>query len=81
MQEQIASGLLAVLPPTPVTMEELPEAHQAMWENRHQGANYVAVHALPREGLKTKDELYYEAYESTDYNIVQVDNDDWQKLI
>ena len=58
MQEQIASGLLAVLPPTPVTMEELPEAHQAMWENRHQGANYVAVHALPREGLKTKDELY-----------------------
>jgi acrylyl-CoA reductase (NADPH)/3-hydroxypropionyl-CoA dehydratase/3-hydroxypropionyl-CoA synthetase len=29
-----------------------------MWENRHQGANYVAVHALPREGLKTKDELY-----------------------
>ena len=30
---------------------------------------------------KTKDELYYEAYESTDYNIAQVDNDDWQKLI
>ena len=58
MQEQIASGLLAVLPPTPVTMDELPEAHQAMWENRHQGANYVAVHALPRAGLKTKEELY-----------------------
>ncbi len=58
MQEQIASGLLAVLPPTPVTMEELPEAHQAMWENRHKGANYVAVHALPRAGLKTKEELY-----------------------
>ena len=58
MQEQIASGLLSVLPPTPVTMDELPEAHQAMWENRHQGANYVAVHALPRPGLKTKEELY-----------------------
>jgi acrylyl-CoA reductase (NADPH)/3-hydroxypropionyl-CoA dehydratase/3-hydroxypropionyl-CoA synthetase len=58
MQEQIASGFLAVLPPTPVPMEELPEAHQAMWENRHQGANYVAIHALPRAGLKSKEELY-----------------------
>ena len=58
MQEQIASGLLTVLPPTPVTMQELPGAHQAMWENNHQGANYVAVHALPRPGLKTKEELY-----------------------
>jgi acrylyl-CoA reductase (NADPH)/3-hydroxypropionyl-CoA dehydratase/3-hydroxypropionyl-CoA synthetase len=58
MQEQIASGFLSVLPPTPVSMAELPEAHQAMWENRHQGANYVAIHALPRQGLKSKDELY-----------------------
>ena len=58
MQEQIASGFLAVLPPTPVPMDELPEAHQAMWENRHQGANYVAIHALPRAGLKSKEELY-----------------------
>jgi acrylyl-CoA reductase (NADPH)/3-hydroxypropionyl-CoA dehydratase/3-hydroxypropionyl-CoA synthetase len=29
-----------------------------MWENRHGGANYVVTHALPRMGLKTKDELY-----------------------
>ncbi len=29
-----------------------------MWENRHAGANYVAVHGLPRAGLKTRDELY-----------------------
>jgi len=58
MQEQIASGFLAVLPPTPVPMDDLPEAHQAMWENKHQGANYVAIHALPRAGLKSKEELY-----------------------
>jgi acrylyl-CoA reductase (NADPH)/3-hydroxypropionyl-CoA dehydratase/3-hydroxypropionyl-CoA synthetase len=58
MQEQIASGFLAVLPPTPVSMDELPGAHQAMWENKHQGANYVAIHALPRAGLKSKEELY-----------------------
>jgi acrylyl-CoA reductase (NADPH)/3-hydroxypropionyl-CoA dehydratase/3-hydroxypropionyl-CoA synthetase len=29
-----------------------------MWENRHAGATYVAVHGLPRRGLKTRDELY-----------------------
>lgn len=29
-----------------------------MWENSHQGANYVALHALPRAGIKSKDELY-----------------------
>lgn len=58
MQEQIASGLLSVLPPVAVTMDELPQAHQAMWENQHEGANYVALHALPRAGLKTKEELY-----------------------
>jgi len=58
MQEQIASGFLNVLAPTLVSMEELPKAHQAMWENQHDGANYVALHALPRAGLKTKEELY-----------------------
>ena len=39
-------------------MEDVPEAHQAMWENRHAGANYVAMHALPRTNLKSRDELY-----------------------
>jgi acrylyl-CoA reductase (NADPH)/3-hydroxypropionyl-CoA dehydratase/3-hydroxypropionyl-CoA synthetase len=29
-----------------------------MWENRHAGATYVALHALPRLGLKSRDELY-----------------------
>ncbi len=58
MQERIAAGMVDVVPPVPVAMEELAEAHQAMWENRHAGANYVAVHALPRLGLKNRDELY-----------------------
>jgi acrylyl-CoA reductase (NADPH)/3-hydroxypropionyl-CoA dehydratase/3-hydroxypropionyl-CoA synthetase len=58
VQERIASGLIDVVPPVPVPLEELPEAHQAMWENRHAGATYVALHALPRLGLKSRDELY-----------------------
>ena len=29
-----------------------------MWENRHEGATYVAVHGLPRAGLSTREELY-----------------------
>ena len=58
LQERIAAGLLEVVEPTPVAFEELPEAHQAMWENRHAGATYVALHAVPRAGLKSRDELY-----------------------
>jgi acrylyl-CoA reductase (NADPH)/3-hydroxypropionyl-CoA dehydratase/3-hydroxypropionyl-CoA synthetase len=58
MQERIASGRIDVVPPTSVPLEDLAEAHQAMWENRHAGATYVAVHGLPRAGLTTRDELY-----------------------
>ncbi|MEM6709858.1 MAG: AMP-binding protein [Pseudomonadota bacterium] len=58
VQERIAAGSIDVVAPVSVPLTELPEAHQAMWENRHAGATYVAVHALPRPGLKTKDELY-----------------------
>jgi acrylyl-CoA reductase (NADPH)/3-hydroxypropionyl-CoA dehydratase/3-hydroxypropionyl-CoA synthetase len=58
MQERLAAGMGDVVPPVPVPLEEIAEAHQAMWENRHAGANYVAVHGLPRAGLKTRDELY-----------------------
>ena len=58
MQERIASRHIDVLAPVAIPIEELPNAHQAMWENSHQGANYVAVHALPRAGIKSKDELY-----------------------
>lgn len=58
VQERIAAGSIDVVTPMPVDLQELPEAHQAMWENRHAGATYVATHALPRLGLKSKDELY-----------------------
>jgi len=58
MQERVAAGMIDVVPPVPVALDELAEAHQAMWENRHAGATYVAVHGLPRLGLKTRDELY-----------------------
>ncbi len=39
-------------------MEALPQAHQAMWENRHQGATYVCNHALPALGLRSRRELF-----------------------
>lgn len=58
MQERIAAGSLDIVSPLAVPLLELPQAHQAMWENRHAGASYVAVRALPRPGLKTRDELY-----------------------
>ena len=58
MQERIAAGQIDVLPPLARPIEDIAEIHQAMWENRHGGANYVVTHALPRMGLKTKDELY-----------------------
>jgi acrylyl-CoA reductase (NADPH)/3-hydroxypropionyl-CoA dehydratase/3-hydroxypropionyl-CoA synthetase len=58
VQERIAAGLLPVTPPVTVSLAGMPDAHQAMWENRHAGATYVAVHALPRTGLKTREELY-----------------------
>ncbi len=58
VQERIASGMYDVVTPTAVPLEQIHEAHQAMWENEHAGATYVATHGLPRAGLKTKDELY-----------------------
>ncbi|MEO0438399.1 MAG: AMP-binding protein [Pseudomonadota bacterium] len=58
MQERIAAGMIDVMAPVPVELTDIAEAHQAMWENRHEGANYVATHSLPRSGLKTRDELY-----------------------
>ena len=58
MNQMLAAGQLEVTPPTVVPWEALPEAHQAMWENRHAGATYVVNHALPRLGLRSRDELY-----------------------
>jgi acrylyl-CoA reductase (NADPH)/3-hydroxypropionyl-CoA dehydratase/3-hydroxypropionyl-CoA synthetase len=60
MNEMIAAGRLEVTPPTMVPWEALPQAHQAMWDNAQAGANYVLNHALPRAGLRSRDELLQE---------------------
>ena len=57
MNDMIAAGLLEVTEPEVVPWDGLPEAHQAMWENRHAGATYVVNHALPAMGLRHRDEL------------------------
>jgi acrylyl-CoA reductase (NADPH)/3-hydroxypropionyl-CoA dehydratase/3-hydroxypropionyl-CoA synthetase len=58
MNEMLAAGLLDATEPTVVPWEGLPQAHQAMWENRHQGATYVCNHALPALGLRSRRELF-----------------------
>ena len=50
-------GLLEVTEPEVVSWDGLPEAHQAMWENRHTGSTYVVNHALPELGLRSRDAL------------------------
>ncbi|MEQ5787248.1 AMP-binding protein [Erythrobacter sp. NFXS35] len=57
MNDMIAAGLLEVTEPQVVGWDELPEAHQAMWENRHAGSTYVVNHALPEMGLRSRDAL------------------------
>ena len=57
MNDMIAAGLLEVTEPQVVPWDGLPEAHQAMWENRHSGATYVVNHALPTLGLRSRDAL------------------------
>ncbi len=58
MNDLIAAGILKTTPPTVVPWRDLPAAHQAMWENAHQGATYLVNHALPALGLKSSDELF-----------------------
>jgi acrylyl-CoA reductase (NADPH)/3-hydroxypropionyl-CoA dehydratase/3-hydroxypropionyl-CoA synthetase len=57
MNDMIAAGLLEVTEPQVVPWDGLPEAHQAMWDNRHAGATYVVNHALPEPGLRSRDAL------------------------
>jgi acrylyl-CoA reductase (NADPH) / 3-hydroxypropionyl-CoA dehydratase / 3-hydroxypropionyl-CoA synthetase len=57
MNDMIAAGLLEVTMPEVVSWEGLPEAHQAMWDNRHTGSTYVVNHALPELGLMSRDAL------------------------
>ncbi len=58
MNDMVAAGLLEVTEPTVVPWQQLPAAHQAMWDNRHQGATYVVNHALPAPGLRSRDALF-----------------------
>ena len=58
MNDMVAAGLLEVTEPTVVPWHQLPAAHQAMWDNRHQGATYVVNHALPAPGLRSRDALF-----------------------
>jgi len=57
MNDMIAAGLLEVTEPEGVAWDGLPEAHQAMWDNRHSGSTYVVNHALPAMGLRSRDAL------------------------
>ena len=57
MNDMIAAGLLEVTMPEVVPWDGLPEAHQAMWDNRHTGSTYVVNHALPELGLMSRDAL------------------------
>ena len=57
VNQMIEAGMLEVSDPVVVPWRDLPEAHQSQWENRHAGAAYVVNHALPRLGLKTREEL------------------------
>jgi len=58
MNDMVAAGQLDVTEPTVVPWHGLPRAHQAMWDNRHQGATYVVNHALPALGLRTREALF-----------------------
>jgi acrylyl-CoA reductase (NADPH)/3-hydroxypropionyl-CoA dehydratase/3-hydroxypropionyl-CoA synthetase len=57
MNDMIAAGLLEVTMPEVVPWDGLPQAHQAMWDNRHTGSTYVVNHALPELGLMSRDAL------------------------
>ncbi|MBI1393689.1 MAG: AMP-binding protein [Alphaproteobacteria bacterium] len=65
MHDLVAAGVLTPTSPTVIPWEELPSAHQAMWDNAHAGATYIVNHALPQLGLKSRDELF-EAWSAVD---------------
>jgi acrylyl-CoA reductase (NADPH) / 3-hydroxypropionyl-CoA dehydratase / 3-hydroxypropionyl-CoA synthetase len=58
LNDEISAGLLSITEPALIEWNELKETHQTIWENRHTAATYVVNHALPRPGLKSKDDLY-----------------------
>ena len=68
MNDMIAGGYLEITPPTVVPWHDLPVAHQAMWDNKHAGANYLVNHALPALGLRGKDALL-EAWAAAEHTL------------
>ena len=58
LNEAIDAGEIDLTDPAVVEWSELPDAHQAMWDNEHEASSYVVEHALPDEGLTSKAELF-----------------------
>jgi acrylyl-CoA reductase (NADPH)/3-hydroxypropionyl-CoA dehydratase/3-hydroxypropionyl-CoA synthetase len=58
LNADIDAGALDVTDPLVVDWADLPEAHQAMWDNEHEAESYVVDHALPAAGLQNRTELY-----------------------
>jgi acrylyl-CoA reductase (NADPH)/3-hydroxypropionyl-CoA dehydratase/3-hydroxypropionyl-CoA synthetase len=58
MNDMVDAGVIEISEPYIVSFDEIPQAHQDMWENKHKAGNYVGNHAIPQRGLKTKEELF-----------------------
>ena len=57
VHEMVQQGLLQVTAPEVVPFDQISQAHQAMWENRHTSGAYVLDHALPGSGIRSAEEL------------------------
>jgi acrylyl-CoA reductase (NADPH)/3-hydroxypropionyl-CoA dehydratase/3-hydroxypropionyl-CoA synthetase len=58
MNDMVDAGVIEITEPYIVSFDEIPQAHQDMWENKHKAGNYVGNHCIPQKGLKTKEELF-----------------------
>jgi NADPH:quinone reductase-like Zn-dependent oxidoreductase len=58
MNDMVDAGVIEITEPYVVSFDEIPQAHQDMWENKHKAGNYVGNHCIPQRGLKTKEELF-----------------------
>lgn len=58
MNEEIERDIFDVPPSHLVDWDDAPKAHQDIWENNHEEGSYVINHALPDDGIESKDELF-----------------------
>lgn len=58
MNEEIEHGIFDVPQTYLVDWDDAPKAHQDMWKNNHESGSYVINHALPDDGIESKDELF-----------------------